>query len=1211
MAFIVWALLLFLLHLPTIATGSSAHFGGNNTVRCHPNQAAALLQLKQSFFWVNSPVILPTWQDGTDCCTWEGVGCDASSHLVTVLDLSGRGMYSDSFEPALFSLTSLQRLDLSMNSLGTSSTTKDAEFDRLTSLTHLNLSNSGLDGQIPMGINKLINLVSLDLSKRYVNDNSDISFNESDDEIIFTGDSYNHLQESRLMSLVENLSNLKELYLDHVDMSTNVDDWCKTLAQSVPRLQVLSLDGCSLNTPIHHSLLRLHSLTVINLQSNPGIAVNLFPDFFMGFANLTVLRLSHNNLEGWFPDKFFQLKNLRILDLSFNMNLLGHLPKVPTSLETLRLEGTNFSYAKPISSSNFNMLKELGLEGKLISKDFLTSFGLIWSLCHLELLNSELLGDSGSNLLSWIGAHKNLTCLILSEFDFSSTKPSSISNFKNLRSLWLFGCNLTRPIMSAIGDLVDLQSLDMSNCNTYSSMPSSIGNLTNLKSLYINSPGFLGPMPAAIGNLKSLKSMVFSNCEFTGPMPSTIGNLTKLQTLEIAACRFSGPIPYSIGQLKELRALFIEGCNMSGRIPNSIVNMSKLIYLGLPANYLSGKIPARLFTLPALLFLDLFGNHFSGPIQEFDAVPSYLMSLQLTSNELTGEFPKSFFELTSLIALEIDFNNLAGSVDLSSFKRLKKLRDLNLSHNNLSVIMDDEGDNSSSTYLSELKELGLACCNITKFPSILTRLSDMSYLDLSCNKISGNIPKWIWEKWSSSVVHLNLSHNMLTSMEVASYLLPFNRHFETLDLSSNMLQGQIPIPNLSAEFLDYSHNAFSSILPNFTLYLSKTWYLSMSKNNISGNIPHSICNSSLLVLNLAHNNFSGPFPSCLMEQTYFRNILNLRGNHFEGMLPTNVTRCAFQTIDLNGNKIEGRLPRALGNCTYLEVLDLGNNKIADTFPSWLGSLSNLRVLVLRSNRLYGSIGYTFEDKSGDHFPNLQIIDLASNNFTGSLHPQWFEKFISMKKYNNTGETISHRHSISDGFYQDTVTISCKGFSMTFERILTTLTAIDLSDNALEGSIPESVGKLVSLHVLNLSHNAFSGRIPPQIGGITALESLDLSSNWISGEIPQELTNLTFLTVLNLSNNQLEGKIPESRQFATFENSSYEGNAGLCGDPLPKCASWSPPSAEPHVESSSEHVDIVMFLFVGVGFGVGFAVGILMKTSWINRWFHSAVSRQRT
>ncbi|KAF0918437.1 hypothetical protein E2562_023584 [Oryza meyeriana var. granulata] len=151
MASIGSVLLLFLIHLPTIAT-SRAHIDGNNTVWCHPDQAAALLQLKQSFYSANSPINLPSWQDGTDCCTWEGVGCDASSRLVTVLDLSGRGLYSDGFDPALFSLTSLQRLDLSMNSLGT---TKDAEFDRLNLLTHLNLSNSGLEGQIPMGINKL------------------------------------------------------------------------------------------------------------------------------------------------------------------------------------------------------------------------------------------------------------------------------------------------------------------------------------------------------------------------------------------------------------------------------------------------------------------------------------------------------------------------------------------------------------------------------------------------------------------------------------------------------------------------------------------------------------------------------------------------------------------------------------------------------------------------------------------------------------------------------------------------------------------------------------------------------------------------------------------------------------------------------------------------------------------------------------------------
>ncbi|OEL20740.1 hypothetical protein BAE44_0018244, partial [Dichanthelium oligosanthes] len=48
-----------------------------------------------------------------------------------------------------------------------------------------------------------------------------------------------------------------------------------------------------------------------------------------------------------------------------------------------------------------------------------------------------------------------------------------------------------------------------------------------------------------------------------------------------------------------------------------------------------------------------------------------------------------------------------------------------------------------------------------------------------------------------------------------------------------------------------------------------------------------------------------------------------------------------------------------------------------------------------------------------------------------------------------------------------------------------------------------------------------------------------------------LTNLTFLSTLNLSNNQLEGRIPQPRQFGTFQNSSFDGNAGLCGPPLSK------------------------------------------------------------
>lgn len=85
---------------------------------CHPDQAEALLQLKESFSFDESTTSLLSWRDGTDCCVWEGVKCDASSGNVMVLGLNNRGLSSNGLHPSLFSLTSIRHLDLSMNNFG-------------------------------------------------------------------------------------------------------------------------------------------------------------------------------------------------------------------------------------------------------------------------------------------------------------------------------------------------------------------------------------------------------------------------------------------------------------------------------------------------------------------------------------------------------------------------------------------------------------------------------------------------------------------------------------------------------------------------------------------------------------------------------------------------------------------------------------------------------------------------------------------------------------------------------------------------------------------------------------------------------------------------------------------------------------------------------------------------------------------------------------
>ena len=184
----------------------------------------------------------------------------------------------------------------------------------------------------------------------------------------------------------------------------------------------------------------------------------------------------------------------------------------------------------------------------------------------------------------------------------------------------------------------------------------------------------------------------------------------------------------------------------------------------------------------------------------------------------------------------------------------------------------------------------------------------------------------------------------------------------------------------------------------------------------------------------------------------------------------------------------------------------------------------------------------------------------------------------------------------------------KGLEMVyFQKILTILACLDVSNNSFHGRIPEDIKYLKSLKVLNFSHNSFSGPIPSAVNNLTELESLDLSQNDLSGKIPPHLTSLTFLAALNLSYNQLEGSIPQGNQFNTFSNDSYRGNSRLCGPPLTrKCNEVGNPSAPPpreDVDSWGDGISVWKIALIGYGGGlvVGLCVGFTVLNEWGNKW----------
>ncbi|KAM1018622.1 hypothetical protein ACFX2C_040227 [Malus domestica] len=427
-------------------------------------------------------------------------------------------------------------------------------------------------------------------------------------------------------------------------------------------------------------------------------------------------------------------------------------------------------------------------------------------------------------------------------------------------------------------------------------------------------------------------------------------------------------------------------------------------------------------------------------------------------------------------------------------------------------------------------------------------------------------------------------------------------HVIGLDLSSSCLLGSI--------------NSNSSIFR-----LDQLQVLNLADNNFSSSpIPTSIRNFPRLTLNflqlldLSNNNMSGMLPPCLGNFSVDLRVLNLGNNSFSGFLPETYTNTSsLRWIDVSHNQLRGQLPRSLGNCMKLEFIDLSYNKFSDVFPFWLGALPELKLLAMHQNAFYGLIEEPDLDNA-EYFPELRFLDLSSNSFRGKFPSQNMFSGNVMRGVTRNQSTYMKVDTTIDTpslqliFYEFySITITSKSVERYYPKIQAALAAVDISSNKFEGRIPEFIGNLDGLMSFNISGNLLTGPIPSSFGNLRNLESLDLSHNKLSGQIPQSLTQLTFLAVFIVSNNSLTGPIPHGTQLTSFNSSSYEGNPGLCGDPLPKkCGDPKAPRLSP---SKTEENDSGSFefdwKFVLAGLGSGLVVGVVLSDVVITKkheWF---------
>ncbi|ONK67896.1 uncharacterized protein A4U43_C05F4920, partial [Asparagus officinalis] len=664
-------------------------------------------------------------------------------------------------------------------------------------------------------------------------------------------------------------------------------------------LQVLDLSNNSLSGSIPSCLFdRILSISYTYMDfSNNSFDGNI-PEVIAKLQGLHMLNLSGNSLTGEIPLVIGNMKQLERVDLSAN-HLSGQIPQEMTSLTflaSLNLSSNNLTGRIPqnILTSHANLtLLDLTMNPMLSGNlpDF-PSNNALQSLSFFGMNLSGNIPDSISNL-------KHLTTLGFYEFGLTGMIPSSIGNLTQLTYLDLSENNFTGPIPTSIGNLTHLTFLDLSHNFLSGSVPVSLFTLPALEELQPRNNQFYGLLPTDIltshpnltlldlswnsmlsGNLpdfpsiNSLQSLSFYGTNLSGKIPDSISNLKHLTTLDFSEFGLTGMIPSSIGNLTQLVHLDLSGNNFTGPIPTSIGNLTHLTSLDLSNNSLSGSVPVSLFTHPALEELHLFNNQFSGELKEFSNPSMSLRDLDLSYNQLQGQIPISLFKLSALESLDLSSNDFSGMVELGKIR-----------------------------YQHELK-----------------------LLDLSNNKIGGGIPEWIWGLGEG--LYLNLSMNEFTHFEGPHILSWKHANIDqapALDLHSNSLRGPIFLPSTSFQFIDYSNNSISSVIPtNISSYLLNCTHLLLMNNNLTGEIPASICEAhDLQVLDLSNNSLSGEIPSVIGNMRQLER-LDLSANHLSGQIPQELTSLTFLTsLNLSSNNITGRIPQSkqfntFSNASYLD-----------------------------------------------------------------------------------------------------------------------------------------------------------------------------------------------------------------------------------------------------------------------------------------------------
>ena len=296
-----------------------------------------------------------------------------------------------------------------------------------------------------------------------------------------------------------------------------------------------------------------------------------------------------------------------------------------------------------------------------------------------------------------------------------------------------------------------------------------------------------------------------------------------------------------------------------------------------------------------------------------------------------------------------------------------------------------------------------------------------------------------------------------------------------------------PINNWAGVILDdngrvnevnLSGNNLTGTLPAAIGNLNMLYELNLSSNNLRNSVPFEITNiPTLNILNLSNNELSGDLPDMSampqLRRLYIgNNLFTFENINNSGLVPGDISIFSYATQD---TLLEITHVVETGTLTVIDGEFAGNEY------SWYKN-ENLIEEDTRTITAPGNGDYYCEINN----PLYPALTLYSDDYTVT-YTRYTDSLALVMLYNATN---------GDNWTNKTGWLGTGNFSTWFGITVDTnnrITAINLNNNNLTGTLPTEVANLSHLTSLNIKNNLLTGNLPP-LSRITTLTNLEVEDN---------------------------------------------------------------------------------------------------------------------